>query len=175
MALRAQLQEEDYVAATSLHSRVSRRMSLVGWLAILILALTAAGVWVFGRDRLSAGQLAGLLGGSIGGVAGGLIATFGTRYLYVPWKAKRVFRQQRSLQLPFDFSWDDEGLLSRNEQGSYKHLWSDLLRWKENDRLFLVYISDAMFLILPKRTFSNPEDLISFRTLLQSRVVRRTR
>lgn len=169
--LTVKLEEADYVAATALHLRSSRRFAVAFWLVMLGLAVVAIWLWFFGRGLFSDGQLAGLIGGSIGGVLGGVLASLGVRSLYVPWKAKRVFRQQRSLQLPFELSWTDEGLFSRNEQGSYNTLWSDFVRWKENDRLFLLYVSDVMFHILPKRVFPNAEALSSFRELLRSRIL----
>ena len=165
------LQEAEYVAANALHLKSSRRRAIVFWLAMLGLALAALWLWFFGRRIISGSNLAGLLGGCIGGVLGGVLATLGVRFLYVPWKARRVFRQQRSLQLPFELSWSEEGFVSRNEQGSYKTLWSDLVRWKENEQLFLLYISDAMFHILPKRAFPDAEAVSSFRELLRARIV----
>jgi len=31
--------------------------------------------------------------------------------------------------------------------------WSDFLKQRESDRLYLLYLSDALFLMMPKRVF----------------------
>src|SRR5688572_23172555 len=98
-----------------------------------MLALAAATIWVlvYGSDSLSSGEVAGLVGGTLGGLIGGVVGGLGTRYVYLPWKHKRIFQQQTSLRLPFRFSWSDEEILSDNERGSIKTRWSDIVKWKE--------------------------------------------
>lgn len=172
--LKVTLQEADYVGANALHLKSSRRRALVFWVAMLGLALAALWLWFFGPDSISDSRLAGLLGGSIGGLLGGVLGTLGVRSLYVPWKARRVFRQQRSLRLPFELSWSEGGLVSRNEQGSEKTQWSDFVQWRENEQLFRLYLSDVMFHIVPKRAFPDTEAVSAFRELLQARIVRAT-
>lgn len=166
-----QLEESDYLAAQALHSKLSRNWVVAFWLAMLPLAAVTVWVLVYGRDNLSNGEVAGLVGGTLGGLIGGVVGGLGVRYFFVPWKHKRVFRQQTSLHLPFRFSWSEEEILSENERGSIKTKWSEIVKWKEDDRLFLLYISDVMFLIFPKRAFADQRELSQFRHALNSRAV----
>lgn len=161
--LTIQLTESDYLDAQALHMKSSRRRAMLFWSVILGFAL--AGIWVliYGRGSLSNPQLAGVLGGTIGGVVGGILTTLAVRHLYLPRGYRRVFRQQKSLQLPFHLSWSDDGFVSENEQGSLKTRWSDIVNWKENEQLFVLYVSDLMFHILPKRAFPDEHTISAFR------------
>ena len=138
---------------------------------MLALAAIAGLVLIFGRNSLSNGQVAGIVGGTLGGVIGGVIGAICVRYLYLPRKHRRVFRQQTSLHLPFRFSWSAEEILSENERGSSNTKWSEIIKWKENNRLFLLYISDVMFLIIPKRAFADQGELSRFRQALDRHAV----
>jgi hypothetical protein len=158
----AQLDESDFVSAQSLHRRWSRRKTLVAILVVLIAG--ALGLYLLCQGMYSAG--CGMIGGVIGGAIGGSVV----RYLYVPWKARRVFRQQKSLQREFELYWSDEGMRVKDTNGEYSSAWSDFVRWKEDDRLFLVYLSDIAFYMVPKRAFPASSEVQGFRNKLASGV-----
>ena len=164
-----QLDEADYLTAQALHSKLSRNWIAIFWLAMLALAAVTVWVLTYGRESLSSGEMAGLVGGTLGGLIGGVVGGLVVRYFYVPWKHKRIFRQQTSLHLPFRFSWSNEEIVSENERGSIKTKWSEIVKWKENDQLFLLYISDVMFLIFPKRAFPDQHELSRFQDALNGR------
>ena len=151
----AKLEELDYLSAQNLHRRWSRRKAIV---VILLAILAGALGWVLWRQgvRPIAG---GILGGLIGGIIGGSII----RYFYVPWKARRVFRQQKSFQREFALSWNTDGVHSKDANGEYSSGWSDFTRWRENERLFLLYLSDIQFYMVPKRAFNSGVELNDFR------------
>jgi len=67
----------------------------------------------------------------------------------------------------------DDGFTIQMENALVKKPWSDFLKWKEGKTLFVVYISDNMFQLVPKRFFSLPEDVTSFRNLLNAKVAAR--
>src|SRR5690349_139514 len=129
-AVLAELKEADYVAAV----RLGRRRS-PWWLASILIVggsvVFAAIVW-WQASRVSAVFVflatisAGLLGGFLG------------HYVCEPWRARRIFRQQKNLQRPYELAWDSDGLLTRNEHGQYKHHWSDFIRWREGETLFVL-------------------------------------
>ena len=49
--------------------------------------------------------------------------------------------------------------------------WSEVHRTKEDDRQFLVFMSDVMFVMVPKRAFPDDQTLTSFRTTINDCVV----
>lgn len=114
------LDESDYLAAQALHSKLSRNWMVVFWLAMLALAAVTIWVLTYGRDTLSNWEMAGLVGGTLGGLIGGVIGGLVVRYFYVPWKHKRIFRQQTSLHLPFRFSWSNSAFPDQHELSRFR-------------------------------------------------------
>lgn len=94
--------------------------------------------------------------------------------IYIPYKAKKIFKQQKSLQIPFVVVVSNEGLHFSNEMGEVKIPWDNFLKWKENKNLFLVYHSDVLFQMLPKRLFGSLEEKMSFRNTLTSNINKAT-
>ncbi|GGF71936.1 hypothetical protein GCM10007301_34600 [Azorhizobium oxalatiphilum] len=68
--------------------------------------------------------------------------------------ARRIFAQQQSLHLPFDLTWDEESLTTRSEQGTVRLEWLYVLRVVEDRRLILVYESEALARLVPRRFFT---------------------
>ena len=151
----AKLEELDYLNAQTLHHRWSRQKAIVVILLVIIAGVLGWVLWFQGARPIT--------GGIIGGLIGGAIAALIVRYVYVPWKARRVFRQQKSLHHEFTLSWNADGVHSKNANGEYSSGWSDFIRWKENECLFLLYLSDLMFYMVPKRAFSGDAELEDFR------------
>jgi hypothetical protein len=161
--MHAQLEESDYVSAVALNSRLSGRKAaryVIVASAIVVLAVVA---WV--ADWYP------VFGGAVGGLVGGLLTYALIRFVYAPWKARRVFRQQKSLQRPFEVTWSDKGLTSRDANGEYTTPWPDYTKWKENSRVFLLYHSDVLFQMVPKRAFPDEATLSEFRSRLERQVV----
>ena len=153
-----QIGVEDYVAAQRLHTRWTRKRVLISLCAAVAGAvlLLLDQPWSF---------IAGC--GLIGGVAGGTVAFEIARRYQIPRRARRLFAQQKNLQRPLTFSWDDEGLSWTSANGSGKTPWVDYLKWGQDERLFLLYHSDAMFQMLPKRAFVTAAQLQSFASCLE--------
>jgi hypothetical protein len=154
----AKIEEADYLSAQALHHKWSKRKVMVVFLLVIAASalgwvLWCQGVWV-------------IAGGIAGGLISGVIAGTIVRFIYVPWKTRRVYRQQKSLQREFTLSWNADGVQSKNANGEYSVSWSDFIRWKENDRLYLLYLSDIMFSMVPKRAFDSEADMDDFRNHL---------
>jgi hypothetical protein len=146
-----QLNEQDYLAAQRLHRRSSE---LRFWVAIGIIALASLLIGYLeppspeGFFSSHAGPLATML------PVGILLIAF--RYVYVPSRHRRIFRQQKNLHVPYELSWSDTGFVATSERGSVRTAWTDVIKCRENEKLLLLYLSDVMFHILPKRSF--PDD-----------------
>ena len=70
-------------------------------------------------------------------------------------------------------TFDDEGLKSeRVTTGTVEAKWSSFEKFKETRNLFLTYQTKDVIGIVPKRAFSNPEDVAQFRKLLASKLPR---
>lgn len=152
-AIQVQLDAEDYVSAQALHNAWTRKrvVTTLGFgVAGLLLALL----------RYEWSMVAG--GALIGGAIGGAVAHELARKLLLPRRARRLFAQQKNLQRPLTFHWDDSGLAWSSENGSGKTAWSDYLKRRQNDRVVLLYHSDAMFQMLPRRAFTRLEQWRSF-------------
>lgn len=160
--VRAQLDEADYVAAQRLH----RRRTL--WWPVARFIVAAMLVWVAIDSYRAHDTLALYL--SLGALIGGVVGALATHYAWVPWQARHVFRQQKSMSRPFELSWDNNGLDAKDGNGEYRHQWEDFVRWREGERLFVLSLSDAMFLMVPKRAFPEEQSLRAFRDLVRSRV-----
>jgi hypothetical protein len=152
-SIQVQLDAEDYVSAQRLHTVWTRKRTLT------TLGFGAAGL-VLALLRHEWSLVAG--GALIGGSVGGAVAYEFVRRFVLPMRARRLFAQQKNLQRPVTFRWDDAGLAWSSENGSGKTAWGDYLKRRQNDRVVLLYHSDAMFQMLPKRAFENPERWRSF-------------
>jgi hypothetical protein len=80
----------------------------------------------------------------------------------LPRRARRIFAQQKNLQRPFELRWDDDALCGASERGSSNTPWSDYLKSAQDDRIILLYLSDVMFQMVPKRCFGEPAQLEAF-------------
>jgi hypothetical protein len=91
----------------------------------------------------------------------------------IPYRCRREFAQRRDLRHQFTFAPDKSGLRITTETLSGTKPWSDYLKWKEGHAVFLLYMSDRMFTIVPKRFFASPADALAFRELVSGNVLRR--
>jgi hypothetical protein len=162
-----QICEDDYIAALRLYRLQQWWKPLVGSLAAAVIVLA------FGMLRRP--QPTGLEGSVLFlcAVVGGVAAYFTQtvcNFAWIQWKGRRVFRQQRVFDLLANLSWDEGGLHTHNDNGQYRHPWSDFIRWREGKRLFVLNLSDAVFLMVPKRAFPDSTTLDAFRELMKARI-----
>jgi hypothetical protein len=80
------------------------------------------------------------------------------QFVLVPWRARKIYNQQKELSMPFEMEIREDGLSASNELSSSRRPWNNFLKWKENRDMFLLYHSDVMATIIPKR-FLKPEQL----------------
>lgn len=100
-----------------------------------------------------------------------LIGLLAARYwFFTPWRARRVYAQQKSLNEPFDVAVVDDGLRFDSGLGSGVLPWDYIYRWRESENLILIDHSDDMRNLIPKRTYESPEALEEFKTLLEEKV-----
>jgi hypothetical protein len=158
------LTPDDYIAANKLHIR-KRGWKRIAWIVYWVLlgvgALLSADIAVQDPHAGLPPLLIILL------VA---VSQLFLRLVYVPRRLRRVYSQQRNLQLPFESVCSDTGIESTSASGRMQLPWVHLIRWKEGATLFVVYQSDLMFNIVPKSCFVQPEQIDAFRGLLTERL-----
>lgn len=81
----------------------------------------------------------------------------------------RVYAQQKPLHEEQDLSFDDAAILWKSASGTFKLKWRDVHKHKENAHMILVYQSQALMHIVPKRAFPDADLLNEFLVLLRSR------
>lgn len=150
--------KQEYLSAVSLHQPLTKRQVVL--YSALVAGSLALGciLWRYWPGAVAGG----LVGGSIGGVIGYWIQ----RIVYVPWKARKVYEQQKSLRESAEFSWSSAGMSVRAETASSTTPWSNYTRWRENKDVFNLYHSDLIFQIVPKRAFLSSESELEFRAFL---------
>ncbi|MBF0434374.1 MAG: YcxB family protein [Magnetococcales bacterium] len=166
------LHESEFVSAQLLHDKISR--NTLDYFLYLMVVITAVliGLVLYDHDDYAGRQMVKVLGGLVGGIVGGLLAKIVMRYLYIPVKSKRIFQQHKIIQLPFSLTWNGDELISESKQGLIRILWSDIVKWKDNDQIILIYVSDINFVVIPKRIFSDLTVLASFMDHLQIHAIK---
>jgi hypothetical protein len=148
----ATLSVDDYISAHRLDkSRVRTIVYLVA-LAVLIVgvALAIAGVkWAV---------IVICTGG------GGLLGQWWDDRVGLPNKVRKLYGQFKGISDPLTFSWDAETIEGRGADGHGRRKWRDYVRFKENDDVFLLYLTDTLWHVFPKRWFIDAGQLEEFRT-----------
>lgn len=104
-----------------------------------------------------------------GAGAGAAIGQLVTLYLILPRKVRRLHSQQSDPAFPFAYSWDADAVYAEGKSGNLQRPWKNYHKWKENDHIILLYHSDNLFEMLPKRWFNDAEQRDEFRGCCRTR------
>ena len=142
----------DYLNAQKLHRKKAVRwyyaascIALVIGLGLLILAQSTTSFMLIG---------AGL---------GGMVGEFAVSSILLPWKVRRIHRQQKDLASPFTYSWNSEFLEAQGASGHARRAWKNYAKYRENEKVFLLYHADNLFEMLPKNWFRDQAQMNEFR------------
>jgi hypothetical protein len=152
---------KDLLAASWVHLRPRRAYAIVG--SFLLASFLWAG-WLsfFGKNARSDDWGRWIIPGVIG--------YFVFYLVWIPLQTRRTFKQRKDLQREVSIAIVDAGLEQTTQDSHGVKPWGDYLRWKEGKDLFLLYISDNMYQVVPKRFFSSVVEIDEFRTLLRKNV-----
>lgn len=145
--------EEDLRAAYRLH------MKQMGWkrLGYFLLFGLAMGIVLAALDGFDdRNQAIGLIVGMT--VWAGFVAMVIMLLIpiwWVPRHSKKTYQQQKDLRLETTTWWDDEKLYSGNEQGHAHLTFADMVKWRADEKIVLLYRSDQLFNFLPVRIFKD--------------------
>ena len=148
--LTATVTEKDLFKAQQLHARPNGAKT-----ALLLLILMLFGLYLYDQAGVKPGIL-------VGGFVGGILGFVGYYVVFLKYKCAKIYRQQKNLQIPYQFSWDNDSIYMKNEMGEGRIKWSDFTKHKQNKTLILLYHSDALFNIVPKSAFINEQQLSEF-------------
>jgi hypothetical protein len=87
-------------------------------------------------------------------------------FLYVPWNVRRLYLQNATKDHPLAIEATDEGITFRSSRGQASLPWSDFRHWRGNDKVVLLYETDASFFGVPAHFFANPETYVAFQGLV---------
>lgn len=161
MKIEGKLEQTDYLNATLLHLQptgVARILlyailSIVGFFVVVLIYMTAL-------NELPVGLM----------IPGLFLAAFVAlyRYVLIPNQVKKIFNQQKNLSLPFELEITDAGLVGINELGKSTQPWNHFVKWKENKDLLILYHSDALYSMIPKRLCTDSSQVESIKMYLKS-------
>ena len=152
-----------FVPAAADAVAVSRGSSVLGLkrrrfhvrLAILVIVGVAAGIFF---DWL-ADQPVTLRDALTGGLAA--LAWMGVLvvllYLLLPRRSRRHFRQQRSLDQPFTFRWNSDGIVFSSASSHSELAWTQYHDWFETRAVFAFGLSEQLYHWVPKRVMDDVE------------------
>lgn len=161
MRITGRVEQNDLLIAQWVHVRPRTWIAVAGLIVLILLAWSG---WIFLTHRPrndSAMDWYALVG---------VVYIFVFLPLWVAYRVRRTYRQRKDLHLSFSITPSNEGMLFETEQGHATKPWSDYLKWKEGGSLFLLYLSDSMFQMVPKRLFTSPADVDAFRRMLKEKV-----
>jgi hypothetical protein len=75
----------------------------------------------------------------------------GLTYVLVPRRARKLFRQQKSLHAEASIGWSDKGFSYKSELTSSLHPWTHYRQWGENKDVLVMFLTDTQFNLVPKR------------------------
>ena len=90
--------------------------------------------------------------------------------VWLPWRSRKTFAQQKVLQQPYSFELTEELFFATAAYGETRLTWDYFRKWKEGKTLFIVYQSDRIMQIIPKRCFASAEEMVEFRALLTKKI-----
>lgn len=159
--LKAQLTAEDYAEGQFLHGLKRSYiiyacvMVVLACVIIVLLGDPATGfVWICVPIGLALALLVGLK----------------TVPSAIVRRTKKIFAQQKSLQLPRELTITDTHLYAKSERGEAKLPWEDFHKWKANEKIVLVYPSDVILHMFPRRWFASDADFQSFKDFLAQKI-----
>lgn len=141
------ISEEDYVNAMKLFAKLTPRVALAYFVAVLVLVLLGT----YGSPVLR--------GGAIGGLIGGLVATFIGHCIVSQILARRHYRKYKAIQQEFAVELVDNGVRFSSQNADGTVTWDQVHKWRQNDIFVLIYPMPRVFHIVPKSVASQGFDI----------------
>ena len=168
MKIKGQLQWTDYLNAQMLHAQPSGFMSIFTYIfyysfftLMFIGMIYLFLIGEYGKEKIYLVFLSVLI----------LFFPILYRKVIIPNQAKKSFAQRKGMSLPFEFEFTETGFHTSNELGNSTLPWEYFTKWKENEDIIILYQSDSLIHMLPKRLFTDHQELEMVRSLLEKNKV----
>lgn len=145
MKLHCQIEVSDYVQAQYLHLRPR---PLIKWLGIFLIVLFV--LVTLQQIIIPQGGRITILPYILIAVGFYLVIIYG---IWLPYRTKKIYKQQKTLQEPFESEISSDEFISTNSLGTARLRWKDFHKYKVGKDMILVYQSDLMFHMFPRRWF----------------------
>jgi len=157
MKIHCQITPEDYLRALYLHIRPRPLLKWLGILGALNVVWVNIQLMLHPHKNEDAWIYYWLLG---------VIVFIIWKYaIALPKKTRRIYRQQKMLQTPYEAEITEESYEGESHCGKGKMAWKDFHKYKTGKDIVIVYQSDALFNMFPKRWFSD-EEFVEFQSIL---------
>ena len=93
-----------------------------------------------------------------------------TVFLILRRTGRRLWEAQPNMALPTAAEATTQGLRIEDAHSTRQYKWSAFTKWRESDALFMLYLSDVTFQLIPKRALATPGQVEEFRRLLEQNV-----
>ncbi len=142
--LKGKFELEDLKAAQNLHALPGKR----GWITIAVLIGFFFFLFLASIVLAAMGRMSWVLV-----IYPILILGLIVLYWYVlrPAQIARAYKQHKELSSLFEMDLTDEGYSIKNDYGTGKIPWRDFAKWKADKKIILLYRTDTMFNMVPKR------------------------
>ncbi|HEY4252958.1 MAG TPA: YcxB family protein [Roseomonas sp.] len=150
------LTEQDFIASQRLHAWDYLRRRVLSWRFAVVWLVILLGLAVLflqpgGWDMTTIAALA--VAAIVLPIASILLAMLINR-VFGPAAARRIFRQQKSLQQTVEYAWSDAGLKTRTARSESLVPWTDYWKWRQDATTLLLYHSDRLYQFVPKRALT---------------------
>lgn len=163
MKITFQPQPEDLVAISRLGLRPRPWLIIVGG-SLLVLLLAVTVFWTyqwFSTGSIDSGFLWAL------GAAAYFALIF---FVLIPWRARKTYRQQKTLHTPVSVEFTEEAFVAEADNGHSRIAWSDFHKWKASDKVIALYHSDMICNFIPCRAFTDDADRQSALALIERKL-----
>lgn len=90
------------------------------------------------------------------------------RYILLPQHARRIFKQQQKHDTPIEVEFLEQTIRTSSLYGNSDSPWTHFIKWQEGNKILMLYYSDVLCVIVPKRCFNNDEQIKYVRSRLRA-------
>ncbi|WP_417584557.1 YcxB family protein [Pelagibacterium sp.] len=145
------LTPSDYASALQLHARRYFIANTGPKIFTFLIVLVALAMMIMtGFDE-------GFTSAAIGGLIGLAAMPPLIYFIALPYRAKKVFAQQKTLHAPIAASWSEDGFTANTSSMGGTIAWNQYFGWSEDQAVFLIMQSQQLFQMLPKRAMTNQQ------------------
>lgn len=94
-------------------------------------------------------------------------------YLLYLWPVLQ-WRKEPTLQIEYTLLLDEQGLTWKSEHSETKIVWTSFTKLWETKDLYLLFYTNENYLIIPKRIFSSPAEIESFKQVVSNHLSKKS-